>query len=131
VGVTNTLIGSAVMFAFYNLFHMSYWFSTVSNYIVGSIVSYILNKYWTFNNREKSYKIVIRFVLNIMVCYVLAYAITKPLVRWSLSNFGGNIQDNVAMFSGMILFTVLNYFGQRFFAFKEATSVGKAKNIAR
>jgi hypothetical protein len=30
-----------------------------------------------------------------------------------------SVQDNVAMFVGMALFTLLNYIGQRFFAFRE------------
>ena len=33
------------MFAAYNLLHLSYWVSSASNYVVGSIVSYFLNKY--------------------------------------------------------------------------------------
>ena len=40
VGITNTLLGSAVMFAMYNLLHCSYWVSSAANYIVGSILSF-------------------------------------------------------------------------------------------
>lgn len=40
VGVINTLVGTGVMFVFYNVFGLSYWISSASNYIVGSIVSY-------------------------------------------------------------------------------------------
>lgn len=119
VGVVNTIIGSTVMFAAYNLFHMSYWFSSASNYIVGSIISYILNKHWTFQSKGKSYRTIIRFVINILVCYCIAYGIAKPLVGWMMRNFTKNIQDNATMAAGTILFTVFNYFGQRFFAFKE------------
>lgn len=28
VGVINTLFGSAIMFVFYNIFHLSYWLSS-------------------------------------------------------------------------------------------------------
>lgn len=38
VGVINTLVGTGVMFAAYNLLHLSYWVSSASNYVVGSIV---------------------------------------------------------------------------------------------
>ena len=48
VGIVNTLVGTGVMFLMYNLLHASYWISSASNYIIGSIVSYVLNKYFTF-----------------------------------------------------------------------------------
>ena len=51
----NTLVGTGVMFAAYNLLHLSYWVSSASNYVVGSIVSYFLNKYFTFQNKERSF----------------------------------------------------------------------------
>ena len=56
VGSVNTLVGTGVMFAAYNLLHLSYWVSSASNYVVGSIVSYFLNKYFTFQNKERSWK---------------------------------------------------------------------------
>lgn len=45
VGIVNTLVGTTVMFVAYNALHLSYWISSASNYIIGSIVSYFLNKY--------------------------------------------------------------------------------------
>ena len=47
VGVINTLVGTGVMFVLYNFFSVSYWISSAANYVVGSIVSYFLNKYFT------------------------------------------------------------------------------------
>ena len=40
-------------------------------------------------------------------------------MRWALSGAGKTIQENGAMLVGMCLFVVLNYLGQRFFAFRE------------
>lgn len=40
VGIVNTLVGTTVMFVAYNALHLSYWISSASNYIIGSIVSY-------------------------------------------------------------------------------------------
>lgn len=47
VGVVNTIVGTGLMFLLYNVFSVSYWISSAANYIVGSIVSYFLNKYFT------------------------------------------------------------------------------------
>lgn len=54
VGIINTLFGTAVMFICYNVFHLSYWVSSASNYIFGSILSYFLNKRFTFQNNDRS-----------------------------------------------------------------------------
>lgn len=119
VGIINTLFGAAIMFTFYNLFHLSYWFSSASNYFFGSILSYFLNKYYTFRYKERSWGVIGRFVLNILLCYLIAYGIAKPLVLHLLSGASISLQENVAMLVGMVLFTLLNYLGQRFFAFKK------------
>ena len=118
VGVIITLVGSAIMFGIYNLAHCSYWFSSAANYVLTSILSFFLNKYFTFKNKEQSLSQVLRFVVNIAVCYGVAYGIAKPLCRAMLANASVSVRDNVSMLVGMVLFTGLNYLGQRFFAFK-------------
>lgn len=119
VGVINTLVGTAIMFGLYNLAHCSYWVSSAANYILTSVLSFFLNKYFTFQSREKSAAEVVRFAANIAVCYLLAYGIAKPLCIAALSGASATVRDNVSMFVGMCLFTGFNYLGQRFFAFKQ------------
>jgi len=119
VGIINTLVGTGIMFALYNFAGCSYWVSSAANYIIGSVLSYFLNKYFTFQNKNRSWRQVARFIINIAACYLLAYGIAKPFVGWMLSSFSVSVQENAAMFAGMCLFTGLNYIGQRFFAFKE------------
>ncbi len=118
VGILNTIVGTGVMFVFYNVFHFSYWVSSASNYIVGSIVSYFLNKYFTFRSKTNSGKTMVRFVVNISVCYLLAYGGAKPLAKWIFSGASVTVQENLAMLAGMCFFVALNYIGQRFFVFK-------------
>ena len=119
VGIINTIVGTGVMFILYNIFSCSYWVSSAGNYIIGSIVSYFLNKYFTFQDKEKSWKTVAKFVVNISICYLIAYGLAKPLVLMVLKGQAKNIQENVAMLVGMCLFVIVNYIGQRFFVFKK------------
>lgn len=118
VGIVNTIVGTTIMFVFYNVFHLNYWVSSASNYFFGSIVSYLLNKHFTFRFKEKGWWSLLRFVVNIVTCYLLAYGIAKPVMKWLLSGFSVTIQENVSMMLGMCLFVVFNYLGQRFFTFK-------------
>lgn len=121
VGVVNTLVGTAIMFGLYNLAGASYWFSSAANYVLTSILSYFLNKHFTFHNQQSGWGPVLRFVANIVVCYLLAYGLAEPLVRWLLSDSNQTVRENVAMLVGTCLFTAFNYLGQRFFAFAEKT----------
>ena len=123
VGVVNTLVGTAIMFGLYNLAHCGYWFSSAANYVLTSILSYFLNKYFTFKNTETGWRPVLRFALNIAVCYLLAYGIAEPLMRWALSAATPALRDNAAMLTGMVLFTGFNYLGQRLFAFRHKNDV--------
>lgn len=118
VGVVNTIVGTTVMFVSYNIFHLNYWISSAANYVIGSIVSYILNKNFTFRNKDKSIKVIWKFIVNISVCYLVAYGIAKPLAKEMLSGMSVNIQENIAMIVGMVLFVCFNYVGQRYFTFK-------------
>lgn len=126
VGLINTLVGEGLKFLLFNLFHTDVWVSSIIGMVVGSIISYFLNKYFTFKNKEKGWKPVVRFALNIAVCFTLANVIALPLVEkfciansitmfgWSVETFAGN----ASMIAGSCLFVAFNYIGQRFFAFK-------------
>ena len=118
VGMINTVFGTTVMFVSYNFLHFNYWISSALNYILGSILSYFLNKHFTFQNKERSWRVVVRFVINISVCYLIAYGVAKPVVANVLVNAPVKVRENGAMLVGMCLFVGLNYLGQRFFAFK-------------
>ena len=119
VGVLNTLVGAGIMFLLYNWAGCSYWVSSATNYTLTSILSFFLNKFFTFQNRQKSPAQVLRFAGNILVCYLVAYGAAKPAVLWALAGAGKTLQENLAMVVGMCLFTGLNYLGQRLFVFSD------------
>ncbi|MDR1840015.1 MAG: GtrA family protein [Treponema sp.] len=125
VGVINTLIGSAIMFVLYNAAQLSYWFSSACNYIITSILSFFLNKYFTFAVKEWSLLMVVMFATNIACCYIIAYGIAKPVMRYALQNQSIQTQENVALFAGMCLFTCLNYLGQKFIVFNSRKGENK------
>jgi putative flippase GtrA len=120
VGIVNTAVGSAIMFLLYNLAGFGYWPATLLNCGTTSVLSFFLNKYFTFGVREWSLRMIVLFSLVIAVAYIAAYGIAKPFVYWLLWNFDRKMQDNAAMLSGMGFFTAINYLGQRCITFKEA-----------
>ncbi len=117
VGLFNTAFGYAIMFGFYNLLGCDYWFSSAANYFLASIVSYFLNKYFTF----KSNGSILLFAINIAFCYLIAYGVARPLMSWAMSSFSQARQENVAMLLGSCIFVGLNYLTQRFITFSAPT----------
>ncbi len=119
VGVINTLFGMGLSFLLFNLFNVNEWISTVADYFFGSILSYFLNKHFTFKSKDNSKETIIGFIVNIIACYALAYGIAKVGVAVLLSSASEKLQGNVFMLAGKVLFVGFNYIGQRFFVFKK------------
>ena len=118
VGAVNTAAGSALMFGLYNLAHWPYWPATAANVVLTSVLSFFLNKYFTFRDHGRSAPQAVRFAVNIAVCYLIAYGAAEPACLRLFAGLGGRLRGNISMLAGMCLFTGLNYLGQRLFAFR-------------
>ena len=137
VGVINTLAGSAIMFFCYNIAFAGfaaeertrYWLSSGINYFVTSILSFLLNKYFTFGNKDWSAAQIIKFALTIIIAYAAAYSAAKPLVYALLEPYSEKIRGNISLLCGMCLFTGLNYLGQRFVAFRIKKTEGVNRDV--
>lgn len=118
VGVGNTLLSAVLMFLLEGL---GYWPSTAIAYVAGAVMSFFLNRRFTFQSEETLGRSAVKFALNVAVCYVVAYSIAQPLGGWLLGAIGlsGVWLERLTKLGGMGLYTVLNYFGQRFFAFQK------------
>ena len=108
---------------------MDYWVSSAMNYLCGGILSYFLNKKYTFEVEETSPKAIIRFAINLTVCYLLAYGVAKPLALYLFQGAGEKLQGNIALVIGMGLYVLLNYVGQRFWAFKQDEATEPRKGM--
>jgi putative flippase GtrA len=117
-GIINTAIGSGLMFLLYNFAGVNYWISSAANYVVGSIVSFFLNKYFTFAVKEWTLFMVLSFIMNIAVSYVVAYRLAILAMNYLLRDSSLAVRENMALVTGMCLFTGINYLGQRLVVFK-------------
>lgn len=118
VGLVNTAVGCGTMFLLYNLAGCSYWISSAANYITGGIVSFFLNKHFTFRDHKRSWKQAVKFATSVIICYLAAYGLAKPIVCQFLSTQSVRVQENFAMLSGAGIYTMLNYLGQRYLVFR-------------
>ena len=121
VGVGNTLLSTVIMFALEGL---GYWPSTAIAYVAGAVMSFFLNRRFTFHSDEVLWKAAVKFAVNVAVCYVVGYGLAR-LVMGALSPLNplpAIWWERLSKLVGMGLYTVFNYFGQRFFAFRRRGS---------
>lgn len=118
VGLGNTLLSMVLMFALEGL---GYWPSTAIAYVAGAVMSFFLNRSFTFRSQETMGRSAVKFSLNVAVCYLMAYGIAQPVMELLPQPvFVPAIWwERLTKLVGMGLYTVLNYFGQRFFAFQK------------
>ena len=84
-----------------------------------AFAAFFLNKYFTFRSKRLNVKEALRFVLCIAFCYAVSYGIARPAIRLLFSPYAKQIQDNAAMVLGSIVFTAMNFFGQKYVVFKK------------
>lgn len=120
VGVANTIVGLSVMYLLLHLAGLSYWTSTFLGNSVGAVVSFFLNRSFTFRSQSSVFKSMLRFVAVILFCYFVSYTLGRNLVDWMLSNSGltSGIKTDIAVLISTGFYTVLNYLLQKIFVFK-------------
>lgn len=133
VGVINTLVGEGLKALFLAVTPLGPFPASAVSTALASVLSYFLNRYFTFKYQGSSAKAIWRFALNILVCYILSHALSLLLLYPLLTGgeggwFAGltlisteskSSADYIATYAGSCLFVAFNYLGQRFFAFRE------------
>lgn len=82
------------------------------SFISGTFVAYVLNKYWTFEQKRKSYSEMLRFAIVYMITLGANVAVNKM----SLLIFPDLIFPAFLAATGTS--TVLNFIGQKWWVFK-------------
>lgn len=120
VGILNTLIGLSSIFLLLNVLGLNYWASTFIGNGLGAIVSYFLNRTFTFQSQASLRGSFLKFVFVILVCYAFSYALSFFLGHFlsRTLHWNGKMAENVAVLIGSGFYTISNYLGHRFFTFK-------------
>jgi putative flippase GtrA len=81
VGVANTALGYAVIFACMYLARLSPELSNAAGYAVGFLVSYFLNRHFTFRSAQRRSTELVRFGIVFLIAYTANLAVLIVLVR--------------------------------------------------
>lgn len=123
VGILNTLVGLGVIYAAMYFLGLGIKSANLAGYGVGLIVSFTLNKTWTFKSRGRLGYSLIRYLIVIGVAYLanlktVVFAVTYLKVNAYL-----------AQSFGVVPYALIGYLGCRFFAFPASAS-GRATSFA-
>ena len=123
VGFINTIFTITAGFILYNFFNMGYWGSSIIIYIIGSFISYYLNKKYTFKYSGSTFELMplIRFSIVIAVSYLISFSVSKIIFPYFIERLiksdDFRIIEQFTMVCAMCIFTLINYFGQKLFVF--------------
>lgn len=116
IGATNTLLLYLlyVLLVFLGLHHQLALFL---DYVVGVFFGYMLNRYWTFSDREKINKSFLKYVLTYIGIYFSNVISLEILVSYL------NIGVIYAQFVSLILVVFLSFILQNKWVFKSTNPV--------
>ena len=121
IGALNTLVsmvGSQLL-----LGALGYWGSTALMFAVCSVFSFIFNRKYSFQSKAPLLQSAVRFTVVIAVCYLVSFGLSDFLVPWVVDAFAWPISTEwvtrIAMLVAQVIFTGMNYIGQRLWAWKE------------
>ena len=109
VGIVNTVIGFSIIFSLMFL-GVSAVLSNSIGYAIGSIVSYSLNKKYTFNSNENSKIQALKFFAVLGVSYLINFIVLK----WLL----GFMNPYLAQLISAVVYTLSSFLLAKFLVFK-------------
>lgn len=118
VGVINTLVDFSVFAMFHSLFGVDKLICQVAGYSMGVVNSFILNKFWTFENSNSKFNTInqmVRFIGINLVSLAISLLGLKLISDW----YGlGTYVSKVIV---TIMAQAVNYFGYKLLVFKSKT----------
>lgn len=111
VGVFNTILGYGVIFSCSYLAGMSPELSNAVGYTVGLILSYILNRNYTFSSRQSRRGEIIRF----LSIFVFAYALNFIALLIMIYKF--NMHEIASQIIAGLFYTIISYLMNKFYVF--------------
>jgi putative flippase GtrA len=87
------------------------WSKGIS-FLIGTIVAYLVNKFWTFGQNKKSYKEMIRFLILYLSTLLVNVAVNRSVLIFN--------QEFIfaAFLAATFCSATLNFLGQKFWVFK-------------
>ena len=115
VGTSNTVISLGTILFLFNFCNIDYRVANIIGYTFGFINSFIWNKIWTFESKNRFYKEIIPF----LCIFLMSYFLNLGAVIFSAEVL--LINKNICQIIGMFFYAVTNFFGNKSWTFRQTT----------
>lgn len=112
VGLVNTVVGLGVIYGAMYFLGFADIPANALGYMVGVIVSFLLNRQWTFRDTGPIGSALVRFLAVLLVAYFANLGTVLALVELAAVN------RYLAQAAGVLPYVVVGYLGSRYFAFR-------------
>lgn len=121
VGILNTVVGLSMMLLLNKGLSWPYWHATFTGNTTGALVSYLLNKTFTFKSKVTIQAGVPKFVIVVLATYFISFSLSQRITETMspLITFMRMETDTIAILLGSIIYTITNYMGQKTIVFRE------------
>lgn len=126
IGLVNTIFAMAVTYSIYNLLHLGYYISSFTGTFSAAVLGFFLNRKITFSSDCKILSSMIKFFTVILLSYVIAFTLSHKLFLYIFSvvnlSLSISIIEQIAILFAQIIFTLINFTGQKLWTFKKKES---------
>ena len=123
IGGINTVVSMAINFALNYFAHWPLFFSSAFSFAVCSVPGFYFNRKYSFKSAAPLGQSIFRFSLIITGCFLLSYTLNNLVMPFLRGNIFSGVNATLYSFLRIVVlqvvFTVLNYLGQRLWAFKK------------
>lgn len=117
VGIANTVLGYAIIFGLMYLAEFSPEISNLSGYFFGLLISYVLNRNFTFESIQRRDVEFLRFIIVFAVAYLANLMVLIFLVRVVFFSPGW-----AQVVSGGV-YIVISYFLNKYYVFRSRKNI--------
>ncbi|MFZ5608413.1 MAG: GtrA family protein [Pseudomonadota bacterium] len=112
VGVANTAVGFFIIFFSMNILDLNPFLSNALGYGFGLIISYILNRIYTFNSNDRYFTSFMKFMLSFIIAYSLNIVTLYIFINVIY------IEDNISQLFSIFTYTIAFYILSKHFVFQ-------------
>lgn len=119
VGLSNTAVTAATLFILISLLKVDSLVANPIGYTLGLINSFIFNKFWTFKSSSHPLREAFLFLVVFAVSFTPQFFLYKHMLSIGFSEL-------LSTAVGMVVYTAINFVGNRLLTFKEPVVRGEA-----
>lgn len=102
---------------------VGYWLSSGIMFLLTGILSFVLNRKFSFRSKAPLPQSAVRFAAVLVICYAVSFGLSDmvvpPLLDMLFAQPGNLWKTRISMLAAQVVYTLLNYALQRLWAFKE------------